>query len=61
MQTDIAKSSILNNTEKEHKYLLTNPIEFSYTNDFNGKMIFSVREIVSNASQPIMYTNANLI
>lgn len=60
LQTDIAESSILSNAEKETKYLLTNPIEFSYTNDYNGKMIFSVREIVSNMSQPIMYTNANL-
>ena len=63
LQTDIAKSSILdkNNNETQYEYLLTNPIEFSYTNDYNGKMIVHVREIVSNASQPIMYTNANLI
>ena len=61
LQTDIAESSILYNTEKETKYLLTNPIEFSYTNDYNGKMIVNVREIVSNTSQPIMYTNANLL
>lgn len=60
LQTDIAKSSILHDTEKEYKYLLTNPIEFSYTNDYNGKMIFSVREIVSGTSQPAMYTNGNI-
>ena len=56
-----AESSILYNTEKETKYLLTNPIEFSYTNDYNDKMIVNVREIVSSTSQPIMYTNANLL
>ena len=60
LQTDIAESSILYNTEKEIKYLLTNPIEFSYTNDYNGKMIVNVREIVSSTSQPIMYTNEKL-
>ena len=60
LQTDIAESSILYNTEKETKYLLTNPIEFSYTNDYNDKMIVNVREIVSSTSQPIMYANANL-
>ena len=60
LQTDIAESSILNSTESENKYVLTNPIEFSYTNDFNNKMIVTVREIVSNTSQPAMYTNGNL-
>lgn len=60
LQTDISESSILNSTESENKYVLTNPIEFSYTNDFNNKMIVTVREIVSNTSQPAMYTNGNL-
>ena len=61
LQTDIAESSILYNTEKEDiQYLLTNPIEFSYTNDYNSKMIVNVREIVSSTSQPTMYTNENL-
>ena len=63
LQTDIAESYILdkNKHETSYEYLLTNPIEFSYTNDYKGKMIVNVREIVSNTSQPIMYTNANLL
>ena len=60
LQTDIAKSSILNKQETQYEYLLTNPIEFSYTNAYKGKMIVNVREIVSSTSQPIMYTNVKL-
>ena len=58
LQTDIEKSSILTD-EDNYKYLLTNPIEFSYTNNSN-KIIVNVREIVSNTSQPAMFTNENL-
>ena len=58
LQTDIEKSSILTD-EDNYKYLLTNPIEFSYTNNSN-KTIVNVREIVSNTSQPAMFTNENL-
>ena len=58
LQTDIEKSSILTD-EDNYKYLLTNPIEFSYTNNSN-KIIVNVREIVSNTSQPAMFTNKNL-
>ena len=61
LQTDIEESSILYNTEESRrKYLLTNPIEFSYTNDYDGKMIVNVREIVSSTSHPVMYTNENI-
>lgn len=61
LQTDIEESSILYNTEESRrKYLLTNPIEFSYTNDYGGKMIVNVREIVSSTSHPVMYTNENI-
>lgn len=64
LQTDITNSYSYisaNNT----KYYITNPIEFSYTNSYingleKGKMIATVREIVSNASQPVMYTNGKL-
>ena len=67
LQTDIAESYILdkNKQETSYEYLTTNPIEFSYTNDYKdneykGKMIVNVREIVSSTSQPIMYTNGNI-
>lgn len=61
LQTDVAESSIAYKVnDDEPQYLLTNPIEFSYTNDLDGKMLVTVREIVSSTSQPAMYTNQNL-
>lgn len=62
LQTDILESSIFKGNEKDTQYLLTNPIEFSYafTDDSDKKMKVTVREIVSNSSHPVMYTNGTL-
>ena len=53
LQTDL-EESFKDNT---YLYVLTNPIEFSYTILDKGKMVVTVREIVTNKSIPHIYAN----
>lgn len=55
LQTDLEESSF--EPESTYKYVLTNPIEFAYTFDNAGKMLVTVREIVTNQSIPYIYAN----
>lgn len=58
LQTDISQSYLMRDTDNTKIYL-TNPIDFLYTKT-DEKMIVSVREIVSNLSQPAMYNNGTI-
>lgn len=55
LQTNLEESSF--EPESTYKYVLTNPIEFAYTFDNAGKMLVTVREIVTNQSIPYIYAN----
>ena len=54
LQTDLEESPINYNS---YLYVLTNPIEFSYTILDKDKMVVTVREIVTDKSIPHIYAN----
>lgn len=54
LQTDLEESPISYNS---YLYVLTNPIEFSYTILDKDKMVVTVREIVTDKSIPHIYAN----